>query len=54
MNGIYREYNTQGNQIMEVPVTDNKPNGMGWVLENGLRARKKFNRYSVLKVKERD
>ena len=42
MNGIYREYDKQGNQIMEVPVTDDKSEGEGWILENGVRSRKRF------------
>ena len=54
MNGIYREYDEQGRQTMEMPVVNDVPNGEGWILENGVRARKKFFNYSVLKIKERD
>ena len=54
MNGIYREYDTQGVQTIEMPVVNDKPNGNGWILENGIRTHKKFYNHSVLKVKERD
>ena len=33
MNGIYREYDTQGVQTIELPVVNDKPNGNGWILE---------------------
>ena len=42
MNGVYREYDNQGQQIMEVPVADDKSDGEGWILENGVRSRKRF------------
>ena len=51
MNGIYREYDKQGNQIMEVPVTDDKSEGEGWILENGVRSRKRFHPAGILHIK---
>jgi hypothetical protein len=36
-----------------MPVVNDVPNGEGWILENGVRTRKKFFNYSVLKIKER-
>ncbi|MBE6394447.1 MAG: hypothetical protein E7044_10390 [Lentisphaerae bacterium] len=51
MNGIYREYDRQGQQTIEMPVVNDEPNGEGWILENGIRARKKFTRDSVLKIR---
>ena len=54
MNGVYREYDTQGNQIMEVPITDDKSDGEGWILKNGIRARKRFHPTGISHIKERD
>ena len=42
MNGIYREYDLQGRQIMEVPVQNDNVNGEGWVMENGKKVLKTF------------
>ena len=42
MNGVYREYDNRGQQIMEVPVADDKSDGEGWILEDGVRSRKRF------------
>jgi len=42
MNGIYREYDRQGQQIFEIPVENDKAHGEGWSLENGRRVIKKF------------
>ena len=42
MNGVYREYDNLGQQIMEVPVVNDKSDGEGWILENGVRRRKRF------------
>ena len=42
MNGIYREYDRQGRQILEIPVENDKAHGEGWSLENGRRVIKKF------------
>ena len=42
MNGIYREFDMQGNQILELPVKDNSVQGKGWVLEDGVRIPQKF------------
>ena len=42
MNGIYREYDQQGQQILEIPVENDKAHGEGWSLENGRRVIKKF------------
>ena len=42
MNGIYREYDRQGRQIMEVPVQNDKVKGEGWVMENGKKVLKTF------------
>ena len=42
MNGIYREYDIQGVQTMEMPVVDDVPHGDGWILENGIRVPKKI------------
>ena len=47
MNGVYREYNTQGDQTMEMPVVNDIPTGEGWILENGVRARKRFSNKKV-------
>ena len=44
MNGIYREYDRQGQQILEVPVENNEPKGNGWFLEKGKRVLKTFNK----------
>jgi len=54
MNGIYREYNTQGVQTMEMPVVDDIPTGEGWILEDGVRARKSFSNRMVSRLKRRD
>ena len=42
MNGIYREYDRQGRQIMEVPIQNDSVKGDGWILENGKRVLKTF------------
>ena len=42
MIGFYREYDNQGQQIMEVPVVNDKSDGEGWILEKGVRSRKRF------------
>ena len=42
LSGIYREYNSQGQQIFEIPIKDGKGNGQGWILENGRRVPKVF------------
>lgn len=42
MNGIYREFDMQGNQILELPVKDNSVQGKGWVLEDGVRIPQKY------------
>ena len=42
MNGIYREYDRQGRQIMEVPVKDDSVKGDGWILEDDKRVLKVF------------
>ena len=47
MNGVYREYDQQGNQILEVPVENNSANGNGWVMENGKRVLKSFKNGTV-------
>ena len=47
MNGLYREYDMQGHQTMEMPVVDDIPTGEGWILENGVRARKRFSNKKV-------
>ena len=47
MNGIYREYDRQGRQTMEMPVVNDIPTGEGWILENGVRARKRFSNKKV-------
>ena len=48
---FYREYDRQGQQTIEMPVVNDEPNGEGWILENGIRARKKFTRDSVLEIR---
>ena len=42
MIGFYREYDNQGQQIMEVPVVNDKSDGEGWILEKGVHSRKRF------------
>ena len=42
LSGIYREYNSQGQQIFEIPIKDGKGNGQGWILENGRKVPKVF------------
>ena len=42
MNGVYREYDRSGQQILEIPVENDQPHGEGWSLENGKRVVKKF------------
>ena len=42
LSGIYREYNSQGQQIFEIPIKDGQGNGQGWILENGRRVPKVF------------
>ena len=49
MNGLYREYDKQGRQTMEMPVVDDIPHGDGWILENGVRVPKKFVKNYILK-----
>ena len=51
MNGLYREYDMQGHQTMEMPVVDDIPTGEGWILENGVRARKYFSNKEVSHIK---
>ena len=41
-SGVYREYNSQGQQIYEIPIKAGKGNGRGWILENGRRVPKVF------------
>ena len=53
MNGIYREYDRQGNQIMEVPVENNNVKGDGWIVENGKRILKTFYANNYLKNRTR-
>ena len=53
MNGIYREYDMQGRQTMEMPVVDDIPTGEGWILENGTRSRKSFSNRMVSKSRTR-
>ena len=54
MNGIYREYDTQGVQTMEMPVVNDIPTGEGWILENGTRSRKSFSNRMVSKSRTRE
>ena len=54
MNGIYREYDMQGRQTMEMPVVDDIPTGEGWILENGVRARKHFSNRRVSRSQIRE
>ena len=54
MNGIYREYDTQGQQTIEMPVVDDIPTGEGWILENGVRARKHFSNRRVSRCIKND
>ena len=42
LSGIYREYDSQGQQIFEIPIKDGKGNGQGWILENGRKVPKVF------------
>ncbi|MBE6358225.1 MAG: hypothetical protein E7057_03140 [Lentisphaerae bacterium] len=49
MNGIYREYDLQGRQIMEVPVQNDNVNGEGWVMENGKKVLKTFFHKALLR-----
>ncbi len=35
MNGPYRQYDTQGQQILEIPMRDNKAQGIGWQRRDG-------------------
>ena len=35
MNGPYREYDAQGQQILEIPMSDNKAQGVGWQRRDG-------------------
>ena len=42
MNGIYREHDRNGQQILEIPVENDEAHGEGWSLENGKRIVKKF------------
>ena len=54
MNGIYREYDRQGRQIMEVPVQNDNVNGEGWVMENGKKVQKIFYSNALMRNKPRD
>ncbi|MBQ4329772.1 MAG: hypothetical protein IJC27_08595 [Lentisphaeria bacterium] len=45
MNGVYREYDRQGRQTAEIPVVEGIPQGKGWIMENNVRAYKKFERW---------
>ena len=54
MNGIYREYNTQGVKTMEMPVVNDIPTGEGWILENGVRSRKSFSNRFVSNSRNRE
>ena len=42
MNGVYREFNWQGEQILEMSVENNVVEGDAWVVENGQRIQKRF------------
>ncbi len=35
MNGPYRQYDAQGQQILEIPIQDNQAQGMGWQRRDG-------------------
>ena len=54
MNGIYREYDKNGRQLLEMPVVNDKADGNGWVLENGVRAHKKFTQGCVSPTRKRE
>ena len=51
MIGVYRECDRQGNQVMEVPVKDDKSEGEVWILENGVRSRKRFHSAGISRIK---
>ena len=42
LNGLYCEYDRQGNKTMEVPATGCEFRGTGWILENGVRRQIKY------------
>jgi len=42
LNGVYREYDRNGQQIMEIPLKDNRVSGDGWILKNRKRTLKSF------------
>ena len=42
LNGLYCEYDRQGNKTMEVPATGCEFRGTGWISENGVRRQIKY------------
>ena len=40
--GIYREYDYSGKQVAEIHFSDGEANGTGWVVENGEKVEKRF------------
>ena len=54
MNGVYREFNKQGEQILEMSVKDNFVEGDAWVIENGQRVQKRFSGGFVYEKKSRE
>ena len=40
--GIYKEYDYDGNQIAEIPFKRGQANGIGWVMQNGEKWQKRF------------
>ena len=52
VNGIYREFDKRGRQIIEMPVRNNIPEGDGWLFENGKRIKIKFRNEFVVRERE--
>ena len=42
LEGVYKEYDYNGNQVAEIPFEKGKANGIGWVMQNGEKTAKRF------------
>lgn len=54
MNGVYREYDRQGRQIIEIPIQNDEAHGEGWAMEGGKRVPKVFRRGYFMRGRTRE
>ena len=53
INGICREYDKNGQLIMQIPIKNNLPTGIGWILKDGKRIKKAFEKGSMRDISPR-